>query len=603
MDLKRILLPSVIESEEKLYYRRDGKVSAEPDGSLRFGLNGSVGFDTYFNGFSTGKWRKYTVVDKVQLILEFQGTFSVELVYQYLQSGEVKEEILENREISSAGRTQEAFDFGNCREEGIFAMRCLSLVEDGMIFGGRYVNEKLMPANLNVNIMVDICTFKREEYVYRNLNLLKEQILENPESPLYRHLYVHISDNAKTLDTSIADGTIVKVSPNKNAGGVGGFTRGIIEAMSLAKQRDISHVLLMDDDAMIEPASLEVTYSFLSVLKEEYQDYTLAGSIIQLNKPYLQYEEGAQWNQGAIEALKHKVDLREVKVLLLNEDESEKVEYAGWWYCCIPLSVISKENLPLPLFIHRDDVEYGLRTGKGFIYLNGVGVWHEAFENKVSGPLEYYDIRNHCIVNAVHCPDYGAKKMKRLLLKWASSNIAKYRYKYADLNLRGVEDFLKGADWFMRQEPVELHAEICKLNYQAKPKEEYIGYKGITEEDYDWEKLITPDKSDFIPVWKKLCHLIFINGYILPAKKGKVPVVPPYNNIYKMFRLPETIMTDAAGNSVSTKRSFKRMVQCYRNLFKVMRRMDKEYEAAKKSYQERYREMANLDFWRKYLEL
>ncbi len=82
-----------------------------------------------------------------------------------------------------------------------------------------------------------------------------------------------------------------------------------------------------------------------------------------------------------------------------------------------------------------------------------------------------------------------------------------------------------------------------------------------------------------------------------------MPVVPPYNNIYKMFRLPETIMTDAAGNSVSTKRSFKRMVQCYRNLFKVMRRMDKEYEAAKKSYQERYREMANLDFWRKYLEL
>ena len=156
----------------------------------------------------------------------------------------------------------------------------------------------------------------------------------------------------------------MKVSPNKNAGGVGGFTRGIIEAMSLAKQRDISHVLLMDDDAMIEPASLEVTYSFLSVLKEEYQDYTLAGSIIQLNKPYLQYEEGAQWNQGAIEALKHKVDLREVKVLLLNEDESEKVEYAGWWYCCIPLSVISKENLPLPLFIHRDDVEYGLRRGQ-----------------------------------------------------------------------------------------------------------------------------------------------------------------------------------------------------------------------------------------------
>lgn len=603
MDLKRIVLPSGLGAEEELYYRRDEKVSVGEDGSLRFGLDGSAGFDTYFNGFSTGKWAKYTVVEKVQLELEFQGTFSVDLVYQYLKDGEASEEILESREITAHEKVKARFDFGENRQEGIFAFRCQALAEDSVLFGGRYLSENLMPSDLKVNLMVDICTFKREEYVCRNLGLLKKQILENPESPLYRHMYVHISDNAKTLDTSMGDGDFVKISPNKNAGGVGGFTRGIIEAMSRAKERDISHVLLMDDDAMIEPASLETNYTFLTVLKEEYKDYTLAGSILQLNKPYLQYEAGAQWNEGAIEALKHKVDLRDVKVLLLNEDESEKVEYAGWWYCCIPLSVIDRDNLPLPLFIHRDDVEYGLRTGKGFIYLNGVGVWHEAFENKVSGTMEYYDIRNHCIVNAIHCPDYSMRKMKGMLLKWASSNIAKYRYQYVDMNIRGLEDFLKGADWFMQQDPVALHSEICKLNYKAKPKEEYIGYKGITEEDYDWEKLITPDESDFIPVWKKLIHLIFINGYILPSKKDKVPVVPPYNNIYKMFRLSEAIMTDAAGNSVSTKRSWKKMFQCYKNLFRAIRRIKKEYEPARQSFQDRYREMTNLDFWRKYLDL
>lgn len=603
MDLKRILLPSGMEAAEELYYRRDEKITVGEDGSLKCGLNGSVGFDTYFNGFSTGKWGKYTVVSRVQLSLEFQGSFSVEMVYQYLQDGEVKEEILESREIFASERMEARFDFGENRPEGIFSFRCLSLAEDSVIFGGHYFCENLMPSDLKVNIMAAICTFKREQYVYRNLELLKRQILENPRSPLYRHLYVHISDNAKTLDSSVADGDFVKITPNKNAGGVGGFTRGIIEAMSRAKERDISHVLLMDDDAMIEPASLETTFLFLSFLKEEYKDFTLAGSILQLNKPYLQYEEGAQWNEGKIEALKHKVDLRDRKVLLLNEEETEKVEYAGWWYCCIPLSVIDKENLPLPLFIHRDDVEYGLRTGKGFIYLNGVGVWHEAFENKVSGTMEYYDIRNHCIVNAIHYPDYGAKQMKVMLMKWASSNIAKYRYQYVDMNIRGMEDFLKGADWFMKQEPVALHAEVGSLNYKTKPKEAYLGYKGITEEDYDWDKLITPDKSDFIPVWKKLVHLLFINGYILPSKKGKVPVVPPYNNIYKMFRLSEVIMTDAAGNSTSTKRSLKRMIQCYKNLFRIMRRMDKEYEVAKQSYHDHYREMTSLDFWRKYLEL
>lgn len=603
MDLKRIVLPSGLEAEEELYYRRDGKVSVEPDGSLRFGLDGSTGFDTYFNGFSTGKWEKYTIVDKVQLILEFQGTFSVDLVYQYLKDGEVKEEILESRKVHGTERTNVRFDFGPNRKEGVYGFRCQALAEDSVLFGGRYLSENLMPADLKVNFMIDICTFKREKYVYRNLKLLREQILENPESPLYRHMYVHISDNAKTLDTSVADGDFVKISPNKNAGGVGGFTRGIIEALGRAKERDISHVLLMDDDAMIEPASLETNYTFLTVLKEEYKDYTLAGSILQLDKPWLQYEAGAQWNQGSIEALKHKVDLRDVKVLLLNEEEADKVEYAGWWYCCIPLSVIGKDNLPLPLFIHRDDVEYGLRTGKGFIYLNGIGVWHEAFENKVSGPMEYYDIRNHCIVNAIHCPDYNTRKMKGMLLKWASSNIVKYRYQYVDMNIRGLEDFLKGAEWFMQQEPVALHGEICKLNYKAKPKETYIGYKGITEEDYNWEKLITPDKSDFIPVWKKLVHLIFLNGYILPSKKDRVPVVPPYNNIYKMFRLSEAIMTDSAGNSVSIKRSIKRMFGCYRNLFRVIRRINREYEPARQSFQDHYREMTSMDFWRKYLEL
>ncbi len=603
MDIKRILLPAVMEADEKLYYRRNEKVTVLEDGSLKFGLDGQADFDTYFNSFSTGKWKKYTVLERVQVALVLKGTFSIELVYQYLKDGEIETEILSTQEVTAQQPERFVFDFGENRESGMFFFRCQALAEDSMLLEGRYLSEHLMPVNLKINLMVDICTFKREPYVYRNLNLLKEQILENSESPLYRHLYVHISDNAATLDTSVADGTIVKITPNRNVGGVGGFTRGIIEAMNRAKERDISHVLLMDDDAMIEPSSIETTYIFLSLLKEEFKDYTMAGSIIQLDKPYRQYEEGAQWNKGKIQALKYKVDLRDVKVLLKNEEETEKVEYAGWWYCCIPLSVINKENLPLPVFIHRDDVEYGLRTGKGFIYLNGVGVWHEAFENKVSGPLEYYDIRNHCIVNAIHYPEYGAKEFKKMLLKWVSGNIARYRYKYVDLNLRAVEDFLKGIDWFLKQEAEPLHQELAKLNYKAKPKEEYIGYHGIREEDYDWEMLMTPKKSDITPTWKKIHHLLFLNGHILPVKKDKVMVVPPYNNIYNMYRIPEVIFTDAAGNSVSTKRSVRKMMQCYKALFKMMRRIDKEYDKAKMTYHERYRELTNLDFWRKYLEM
>ena len=295
--------------------------------------------------------------------------------------------------------------------------------------------------------------------------------------------------------------------------------------------------------------------------------------------------------------------MRKLSNLLRNEKE-EPAEYTGWWYTCYPLSIIDKNNLPLPLFIHRDDVEYGLRVGKGrFIFMNGLCVWHEAFENKMQGALEYYDIRNLAIVNAIHYPDYGPKEFKKILLKWVSSNIARYRYRYVDLNLRAVEDFLKGMDWFLNQEAEPLHQEVGKLNYKTKPKAEYIGYKGIKESDYDWKMLTDPHQFDPVGKIKKYLQIGTFNGYFLPVNKKKVMVVPPYNNIYKMYRASEVIFTDAAGNSAYTKRSVKKMLSCYRRLFQTFKEIDRHYDEAKETYRSRYQEMTSMSFWRKYLEM
>lgn len=74
---------------------------------------------------------------------------------------------------------------------------------------------------------------------------------------------------------------------------------------------------------------------------------------------------------------------------LFNEIE-EYTEFNAWWYCCFPMDVVSEENLPLPIFIRGDDLEYGLRNMKHLILMNGICVWHEPFENKYSSFLEYY---------------------------------------------------------------------------------------------------------------------------------------------------------------------------------------------------------------------
>ena len=80
------------------------------------------------------------------------------------------------------------------------------------------------------------------------------------------------------------------------------------------------------------------------------------------------YESGARWNCGNIEALKMNYDLSKVIDVVRNEVE-EKIEYTGWWYSCIPFSQIREKNLPLPLFLHRDDIEsvsYTHLTGRLF---------------------------------------------------------------------------------------------------------------------------------------------------------------------------------------------------------------------------------------------
>ena len=73
MDIKQVLLPEAIDTDELLYYRKDEElVETGKDGSLIFHKGGAADFNTFFNSFSIGKWRKYTVLETVSLSLKLQ---------------------------------------------------------------------------------------------------------------------------------------------------------------------------------------------------------------------------------------------------------------------------------------------------------------------------------------------------------------------------------------------------------------------------------------------------------------------------------------------------------------------------------------------------
>lgn len=584
------------EKIKELYYKCSGSIE-ETQGTLLMQKGATLSFGTYFNSFSLEKWKKYTNTKDYRVAWKGSGKVKISLQHSFFRQGQAVTENVVEKEVFL--EKEPFIEIPEQLTAGICYPVIEALEEQVALKYAGYEGQCDGNIREDVFMALDICTFKREPYVERNVKELNSYILENPQSPLYEKVKVFISDNGNTLGQCLTEFSKVKVMPNENVGGVGGFTRGMMEAMQDEK---FTHILIMDDDAVIEPSAIVKTYTFLTTLKEEYREYTIGGGLLRENTPWMQYESGAVWKRGRIKAGKHHLDLRELESILENERE-EEIEYAGWWFSCIPVSQVKEHGLPLPLFIHRDDIEYGIRTGRGrFIFLNGVAVWHEAFENKMPGATEYYDWRNLAIVNCIHYPDYTKEELFKFLLKWVTANVIRYRYQYVDMNLQGVEDFLKGIDWLKAQDAMKLHQSIFTMNYKAVPAKEYIGYKGIREEDIKWE-CIEKVESRNISKLEKLFRQITFNGYLLPAKRGRVLLAMPHDNIYDMYRQKEILYVDSNGNGVLVKRSLKEAFKCFRKLWKIKKILNRDFEQRRKEYAARYTELTQDNFWKSYLKM
>ena len=93
-------------------------------------------------------------------------------------------------------------------------------------------------------------------------------------------------------------------------------------------------------------------------------------------------------------------DLKNKYLLSRNEhNDKSKNQYAGWWFCCIPINVVKKIGYPLPNFIKGDDIEYAIRNDQEILSMNGVAVWHEAFVKKLNPIMRYFSDRGMLLIN------------------------------------------------------------------------------------------------------------------------------------------------------------------------------------------------------------
>lgn len=585
-------------TDEALYFRRNEYADyAWSKDEIVFRKYGTAEFDTYFNSVSAGKLFKYTIAKKVYLKLRLSGSFRITLIHKEKIGGQIFVDFISEVAIHTEKDDQEVLlPYETKSDKGMLCFKLFCLKDGGKFFGGEYLIDVDDDKIRDIKLGIDICTFKREKFVERNMQNLSKRFFSSPESPMYGKLEVFISDNAHTLPQTVAN-EFIHVFKNKNVGGAGGFTRGLIEMIRDGNPGGITHALIMDDDIVFDPETIYRTYVLLSILKEKYEDAFIGGAMLRLDRQNIQVESGAIWNCGAVISNKSGLDLNNVDACLYNEYE-ETADYNAWWYSVVPIKCVSPDNLPLPIFIRGDDAEYGLRNTKQLILMNGICVWHEPFENKYSSTMFYYIFRNRLIDNSVRGIDFTTKRLLQEFKDHVYNELFTLRYKNAELLLQGVEDFFRGIDWLKQQDGEKLHKQIMSAGYKMSYIED-LDF-AFSYPMYEQMSLIPEDKG-FKGFLKKALIKLTFHGLFLPARKVKI--VQTVGAVPRQF-----IMTKRALNyDISSQKAFvtekntKEALAIYRRYMSVRALIKRKYKCMREEYRKHGHELMNIAFWQKYL--
>jgi GT2 family glycosyltransferase len=564
-----------------------------------------VWFDTYFNAFSLAKWRKYTHLGNLKLSLTLQGNFYAELRgFSLSREGIHHAKFFVNKySLASPETVTLEFPPSDC-DIVFFKIKAIS---DVKIFSGAYSSD-VPEENMNdVNISLVTCTFKREEYLERNLRLLDKEIFEGG-GEVAEHLSVKVIDNGKTLnkqDVELNDK--IRLYPNKNCGGAGGFTRGMIETLRGGEK--FSHVLLMDDDVIINAESIIRTYSLLKILKDEFKDAFIGGAMLRLDKKFIIHENIGVLTQSmdGFFPLKSNLVVRDIWSVLFNEkEELFSYQYQGWWYCCIPTNVILSNDFPIPVFIRGDDMEYSIRKGNKIITLNAICIWHETFDVKFTNLADCYLAFRSLFFRRLRYGNQSAHQILSTFKRDFRILLFSYNYNGAESLLDAFEDYIKGYRFFLENDPEKV---VKKQRLKNEDWLELHNFQtietGFANPFFNYEHLFREKSATFI---ERLFMRLTLDGLLIPSiffkkKTGFMRFGFHYNPSQSFLRKQILAINSAARQGVLRYFSRRRTMRLYLRFWYLSFKYPACHKSLKKEWQENTNKVTNIGLWFKILEL
>jgi GT2 family glycosyltransferase len=571
--LARIQIPALQFSEPTLYVRSSGTIDSS---GLHLSKDGRATFDTAFGVFAAGRWSRLTSITDLVATMHISGRALVELI---AYAGGVDTVIASSDE----GGTLSCDDIRAVSAESFYV--AVTALEDGVIVrGGEWGTNT--PPTRNVHLGVAITTFNRQDYVLATIDKLVA--LEAGVPSVHGHLQVIVVDNARNLQPNIPASAPVRVLPNPNLGGAGGFARGLIEFREGGWS---THVVFMDDDISLEPESIVRTISLLSYA--DSPDLCVHGAMISEEQPWMQFEAGSAYEFRSVYPLRahgRGIDLRQRSEVVHDHLEVD-LDYSAWWFTVFPMH-IGVDN-PLPVFVRGDDVAFGLmHTGQHTVTLNGISVWHADFALKNNPSSLYYEVRNFALIDTLVFDDHKRWHLAWRYLGFGFRNAYSHRYASAEYMIWGMKDFLAGPDEWMKIDHSAKHDEIRHVSEEkAGPLSEDLKSLGFT-----------PPKSKPVRLGGFLLSPLLGGGRWIPKslRSGNVGVaqidvravglaIRHDKILYRHPRFEEGFVCE---------RDSKRFRAVQHDVFATTWQLLRTYKKLKKAYRAQYPDLVSTESWK-----
>lgn len=561
-------------------------------------------FFTYFNSFSYAKWKKYTCVDNVYLKLKCKGQFTVQMFGHYLEGRDIKKEFYPIQHYNLKSYAEVEIPIPQNISGQVIGFQIAALSEFWIEGGGWYTEVPQSKIN-NVRISIATTTFKKEEYIKRNIDILERELFYSDE-PCKEHFRLRVVDNGRSLDPEEFNSEYITVFPNDNVGGAGGFCRGMIESRNGAENP--THILLMDDDVIILPEALIRTYSLLALMKEQYKKHFISGAMLKAEQMNEQHEDvGFVSDKGYYMAEKPTMFLHLWDHVFLNEEEHTHIpnSYAAWWYCCFPANTINEEDLPLPVFIRCDDVDFSVRHQAQIITLNGIFVWHNDFKYKFSAAMEFYMVNRNSLITKAIDGIYSNADFIGHINQVFDERICSLDYKGCDLLLDAIEDYLKGPDFLKVPRGEQIVKEKSAKNEKLVPLQQAC----LSLEGSYWVDRYRVYDGLYNPAelkgFKKFLYKATKNGHIMPKSflRKETAVIPNdwFYSAGKQYMSEQVLAVSVNGTANLRIRSRKRFLQLVNRRKKLMKRYKRENKKITQMYSEAAKTFRSEVFWKEYL--